>query len=468
MATVIRQGRGIVLVHQGYTFKRNQTRANGIYWKCTNPTSQSRLSTAVFNVDPQNNAGIIIRNESPHNHASNQDIINRQVFINAIREDIVDDPTQPIRRVYDHQLVQHRNMGVLPTYAEVQSILSRERHAQLPPIPQNMNNVVIQGEWARTFNNDLFLLHHDAVVGISVFATDADLRMLRRCQWVYMDGTFKTAPHPYVQYFTIHGMLHGHVIKFASALIGNKNQNSYQRLLQVLKIRIVNLTGQNFDPQAIVVDFEGALVGAIEIEFPNSELFGCYFHFNKAVWKHVMQLGLVQGFHGDASLKKLIKKLMPIGFLPLNQVLPSYTLLRARGGTGRLIRRFPNLANFLTYFEDTWVNDNARFPRRMWNVNVRPMEYRTNNHVESFHSRWNADVGVAHPNLWVFIRKMKNNQIVTENTVAAVQLGRPAPRRARKWRLLEARIDVLKIRLANNNITIDQFWRSIRHTIAQF
>ena len=60
----------------------------------------------------------------------------------------------------------------------------------------------------------------------TVFSTDSDLQLLTRCQWVYMNRTFKTARHLYV-----HAMLNDHVVKFAAALIANKNQNSYQRLL---------------------------------------------------------------------------------------------------------------------------------------------------------------------------------------------------------------------------------------------
>ena len=107
MATVIRQGLGYALVYQGYTYKRNQTRLNGIYWKCTNVTYQARLTTGIFNVDSQNNAAIVIRNQMHYNHTSDQHIADRQINVyNEIREAIVADPTIPLRHVYNQQLAQ--------------------------------------------------------------------------------------------------------------------------------------------------------------------------------------------------------------------------------------------------------------------------------------------------------------------------------------------------------------------------
>ena len=86
--------------------------------------------------------------------------------------------------------------------------------------------------------------------------------------------------------------------------------------MQVLKIRITNLTGEDLQPQGIVVDFEIASIGAIELELPNADIFGCYFHFNQAIWKHVALNALAPAFGADEALKKFMKKIMSIVFCP--------------------------------------------------------------------------------------------------------------------------------------------------------
>ena len=139
-------------------------------------------------------------------------------------------PTLPVRRVYDAVAVANRQ-NVPPTQFEsVRSIMNREIHRNLPPIPADIREVNIQGDWARTWNDNLFRLHHDTNVGVTIFATDADCRLLQRCATLYLDGTFRTATHPDVQLLTIHGEMNGFVVKFAYCLLPNKTQRSYQRV----------------------------------------------------------------------------------------------------------------------------------------------------------------------------------------------------------------------------------------------
>ena len=77
----------------------------------------------------------------------------------------------------------------------------------------------------------------------------------------------------------------------------------------------------------------------------------------------------------------------------------------------------------------------------MWNVFNGPMEIRTNNHVESYHRRWNQAVGVRHPSIWSFIRVLKDQRSVNEVTIQSIRNGNQPPVRRRKWRRLDHRIN---------------------------
>ena len=91
-------------------------------------------------------------------------------------------------------------MDPLPEFHTVRTILQRTRRGRLPPIPRVCADVRIGGEWATTWSNERYL-HLDNDWDIAVFGTDENLRRLYRCRDVYMDGTFRTCPSPYVQYF---------------------------------------------------------------------------------------------------------------------------------------------------------------------------------------------------------------------------------------------------------------------------
>ena len=68
MAQVIRQGRGVVLIHEGYKYQRNQTRPNTIYWRCSVAACRATLRTNRFDFEDRD-PEIAIRNVGDHNHA---------------------------------------------------------------------------------------------------------------------------------------------------------------------------------------------------------------------------------------------------------------------------------------------------------------------------------------------------------------------------------------------------------------
>ena len=78
---------------------------------------------------------------------------------------------------------------------------------------------------------------------------------------------------------------------------------------------------------------------------------------------------------------------MALGFLPINNVKACYDNMRQAEETANLIVTYPPLEEFFQYFERTWMNEDGVFPPKVWNVHNRPMEFRTNNQVESFHNR---------------------------------------------------------------------------------
>jgi hypothetical protein len=53
--------------------------------------------------------------------------------------------------------------------------------------------------------------------------------------------------------------------------------------------------------------------------------------------------------------------------------------------------------------------------------------------IVGFHQKWNSSVHSRHPSLWIFIRKMKDEQSNIEVSAAAAQNGNLAPPKKRKY-----------------------------------
>ena len=265
-----------------------------------------------------------------HNHPPEDDRLERRGFVDQVIQEITQDPSQPIRRVYDNIFnaipQMALNLQAIPAFETIRSQLQRTRVALRPAIPRRIQDVAINGVWAESWDGNRRLLDLDNGNGVAIFATDSELTALQECRTLHFDGTFRTAPHPYVQIVTIHGVYRNTewVIPLGMALLTGKTQQQYEIMLQALKDGVVNATGRPLDPRNIVTDFEASLMQAINVKFPNSRTMGCYYHFCSSLWRRIQQLGLQIGYQQNQLLRRLLRRFMSLGYLPLNNVRASY------------------------------------------------------------------------------------------------------------------------------------------------
>ena len=153
--------------------------------------------------------------------------------------------------------------------------------------------------------------------------------------------------------FNIFGDYHGRVISIVTALMTNCTIGHYRQVLQRIKSGVRRVTRHDWEPTAVVMDFEQALLSAVETEFPDTVAEGCYFNFNQSLWRHIKELRLAREYRRDERLKQLLRKVMSIGFLPTALVQNNFQLLRHERQTQRLIRRYAVLNDFFNYVYNT-------------------------------------------------------------------------------------------------------------------
>lgn len=305
------------------------------------------------------------------------------------------DPCLPIRNAYDHVLARNVPSRDTPTFNSVRSILQRHKQDSFPPLPSTVDDVRIEDEWARTWNDRPFLCHLDNDWGVSVFMTPSNAGILRRCSTIFIDGTFRTAPHPYEQLVTIHGLFMGTVIPLCYCLSTGKTVGQYRQLLVGIRSAIRRYTRHRWSqPDFVVCDFEISLISAIQSELPASRIKCCYFHFTQSLWRKFSETGLVTAYRSQTPngrrLRSCVQKVMSLGFLPTALVRQAFTNFVNGRRIVRLQQNFQQLATFLQYVSRVYVNRRSLFRPPMWNVYDRNIDTRTNNHVERY-SRKYAD-----------------------------------------------------------------------------
>jgi hypothetical protein len=156
----------------------------------------------------------------------------------------------------------------------------------------------------------------------------------------------------------------------------------------------------------VKLDFESGLIPAINLEFGNLVKEGCYFHFCTAVNRKMKSIGLSRYYDHNIDIKRFIKCLTALAFLPVHRVVGAFNELRGHF--------FPVQANdettiklneLLDYFEHTWLRNEQQISIEMWNVSHLD-DHRTNNAVEGWHHKLKITMGIK-PNLWKFIKCLK-------------------------------------------------------------
>lgn len=87
----------------------------------------------------------------------------------------------------------------------LKKLIQRERSRTMPVVPDNVEDIALDGEWAQTSDEhpQLFLIYHnknnadadqDGHIRIRLFASPESLRLLSRSTTWIMDGNFAMAP----------------------------------------------------------------------------------------------------------------------------------------------------------------------------------------------------------------------------------------------------------------------------------
>lgn len=300
---------------------------------------------------------------------------------------------------------------------------------------------------------------------ILMFSHADNLRALGRAQHIFADGTFRTAPQPlFGQLYVIHADLAGRVVPLVFVLLCRKDEDTYMRMLNALKLRCPNL-----NPETVSTDFELASINAFSNAFPNSRHKGCWFHFGQCLWRQVQGNAEALRRYSDPEFASQVKSLGALSFVPPDNVAEVFEELC----NSEFYRGNPCLHPLLKYFERNWIGkmnrltgirNNPLFAIELWNNRAAVFNnlHLTTNSLEGWHRALNARVGSTHPNIWQFIDHLKGEQTLVFLKLEAFFSGKPI-RKEKRYVECYRRIQ----NAANNwgNVNNLDYLRGISHNI---
>ena len=244
--------------------------------------------------------------------------------------------------------------------------------------------------------------------------------MLCSADHIFADGTFKSCPSSFAQLYSIHiesSILNG-TIPVLYSLLPDKFKKTYTSLFNELR----NLCIKHdliLNPKLITLDFEQGCLNSLYNVFPNSCIKGCNFHFNKCIFKKITDLEWQPEYYASSiddpnSIKALYQQTCALAFVPISTIDHLwYTIMDT-------FDHIQGVHAFFDYVTDTWVDHDSLFPRKQWNDYCFP-GLRTNNGLEGWHHRLNANVGTTSPNLYLVLEELKKDYTFNMATLKQVQ-----------------------------------------------
>jgi hypothetical protein len=126
---------------------------------------------------------------------------------------------------------------------------------------------------------------------------------------------------------------------------------------------------------------------------------GCYFHFNQAIFRKCIQLGMKTNYESEVIFKSWIKMIMALALVPEHLIEEAFIILHDTAPA------HPNMEDFCDYILLTWIQSKHGFSKALWNHYN--SKIKSNNMQENYHGKLNNKVGNSHPHIYKILDIIK-------------------------------------------------------------
>lgn len=198
-----------------------------------------------------------------------------------------------------------------------------------------------------------------------------------------------------------------------------KDELNYVKLFRMIDAYVTT------KPLSLNVDYEKAVFNAAKLVWPLCHIYGCFFHLSQSFLRKV-QSKYLKIYKTESEFRSSYRLMQSLAFLPENDVIDVFLFLK-RTTTS-------SFEPMLNYLEKVYIGKLkagskvnrvvARYPIPSWNLYNRVMKKlpRTNNAIESWHSRLKANQK-NNITLNKLIDLLRTEQAKTDTAVLSIELG---------------------------------------------
>ncbi|KAG4076567.1 hypothetical protein HA402_002730 [Bradysia odoriphaga] len=313
------QKKGKIALYEGYQYSKNGEQKDTTYWRYSNNRCPGRMNTVGMNV----------KKVLDHSHAPDvRKEVCRKVLgnIRNLAATTNDKPRNILRNATC--LVDERVSSVeLPSNSNATRMIRRVRKkkGEQSKTPKTLLELTITGLYLLTLKGDKFLFFDQMRSNkrTIIFTTHLNLAFLSHCEDWYMDGTFDVVPPLFKQLYSIHGRRYKTYLPLVYILTCGKDVFTYMEIFSKLKEFEPQL-----NPKKIMIDFEMAAIKSLKEVFPEADVYGCFFHMCKCIYRKIQEHGLQTIYGADATFAQYMRCLASLAFVPPATMINTYTIVR--------------------------------------------------------------------------------------------------------------------------------------------
>ena len=229
-----------------------------------------------------------------------------------------------------------------------------------------------------------------------------NLNFFSKASHIFFDATFKVAPKNFYQILNILVLEEESNLVFPAAhvIMTNKSYDSYKKVFKEIKY-LLDQYNIKYDLKNTIIncDFEKSLINTIREEFRGVKIYGCYFHYVKALWRKARNISLTK--------KNLLENIVfCIKIYPFILKDKKDFYINEVYDFAKSIDKSYN--SFIKYFKKNWENSKFLEFDILGNGDI---YNRTNNMIESFHHKLNNVIEYKHPRISILLDKLKDFSI---------------------------------------------------------